>query len=71
MIGKFKVETTKNIIVEELFALRVKMYASKCGVDNKNKIKRISKSFSKNFKFEECKNVWMVKNIKKKVIIIF
>ena len=29
------------------------MYAFKCGVDSKNKLKGISKSESKNFKFDE------------------
>ena len=32
------------------------MYAFKCGVDSKNKLKGVSKSQSKNFKFEEYKN---------------
>ena len=31
------------------------MYAFKCGNDSKNKLKGISKSQSKNFKFEEYK----------------
>ena len=35
--------------------LRNKMYAFKCGDDNKNKLKGISKSQSKHIKFEEYK----------------
>ena len=38
------------------FCLRSKMYASKCGDDSKNKLKDISGSQSKFFKFEEYKN---------------
>ena len=32
------------------------MYAFKCGGNSKKKLKGISKSQSKNIKFEECKN---------------
>ena len=32
------------------------MYAIKCGNDSKNKLKSVSKSQSKHFKFEEYKN---------------
>ena len=31
------------------------MYAFKCGKDNKNKIKRVPKKYSKNFKFDDYK----------------
>ena len=53
VIGKFKIETPKNIWIDEFVALRSKMYAFKCGDDSKNKFKGISKSQSKNIKFEE------------------
>ena len=53
VIGKFKIETPKNIWIDEFVCLRSKMYAFKCGSDNKNKLKGISKSQSKNIKFEE------------------
>ena len=55
VIGKFKIETPKNIWIDEFVCLRSKMYAFKCGDDIKNKLKGISKSQSKNIKFEEYK----------------
>ena len=55
VIGKFKIETPKNIWIDEFVCLRSKMYAFKCGDDSKNKLKGISKSQSKNIKFEEYK----------------
>ena len=56
VIGKFKIETPKNIWIDKFIALRSKMYAFKCGDDSKNKLKGISKSQSKNIKFEEYYN---------------
>ena len=55
VIGKFKIETPKNIWIDEFICLRSKMYAFKCGNDSKNKLKGVSKSQSKNLKFEEYK----------------
>ena len=55
VIGTFKIETPKNIWIDEFVCLRSKMYAFKCGGDSKNKLKGISKSQSKNIKFEEYK----------------
>ena len=55
VIGKFKIETPKNIWIDEFVCLRSKMYAFKCDGDSKNKLKGISKSQSKNIKFEEYK----------------
>ena len=55
VIGFFKIETPKNIWIDEFVCLRSKMYAFKCGDDNKNKLKGVSKSQSKNIKFEEYK----------------
>ena len=55
VLGKFKIETPKCIWVDEFVCLRSKMYAFKCGDDSKNKVKGVSKSQSKNFKFEEYK----------------
>ena len=55
VIGKFKIETPKNIWIDETICLRSKMYAFICGDDSKNKLKGISKSQSKNIKFEEYK----------------
>ena len=56
VIGKFKIETPKKIWIDEFVCLRSKMYAIRCGDDSKNKLKGVSKSQSKNFKFEEYKN---------------
>ena len=56
VIGKFKIETSKSIWIDEFVCLRSKMYAFKCGNDSKNKLKGISKSRSKNIKFEEYYN---------------
>ena len=53
MIGKFKLETPKNIWIDEFVCLRSKVYAFKCGDDSKNKMKGVSKSQSKNIKFQE------------------
>ena len=54
VLGKFKIETPKKIWIDEFICLRSKMYAFKCGDDSKNGLKGISKSQSKNIKFEEC-----------------
>ena len=50
---KFKIETSKKITTDEFLALGRKMYAYICGDESKNKIKRISKSYGKNIKFDE------------------
>ena len=56
VIGKFKIETPKNICIDEFICLRSKMNAFKCGNDSENKLKGISKSQSKLIKFEEYYN---------------
>ena len=57
VIGKFKIETPKNIWIDEFVCLRSKAYSFKCkNNENKNKIKSISKSQSKHIKFEEYYN---------------
>ena len=56
IIGKFKIKTPKNIWIDEFVCLRSKMYAFKCGDDSKTKLKGISKSQSKNIKFDEYYN---------------
>ena len=56
VLGKFKKETPKNVCIDEFVCLISKMYAFKCGDDSKNKLKGISKSQSKNNKFEEFYN---------------
>ena len=55
VIGKFKLETPKNVWIDEIVRLRSKMYAFKCGNCSKNKLKGISESQPKNIKFEEYK----------------
>ena len=55
VVGKFKMETPENIWIDEFVALSSKCYAFKCGNDSKNKLKGISKSYSKNIKFDEYK----------------
>ena len=58
VIGKFKIETPKNVVINEFVCLRSKAYSFKCKDkdENKNKIKGVSKSQSKHIKFEEYYN---------------
>ena len=58
VIGKFKIETPKNIWIDEFVCLRSKAYSFKCKDkdENKNKIKGVSKSHSKHNKLEEYYN---------------
>ena len=53
--GKFKIETSKNVWINELVSLRRKMYAFECGDEIKNTREGISISYSKNINFEEYK----------------
>ena len=55
VIGKFKIETPKNIWIDEFIALRSKCYAFRCGDDSKNKLKSISQSYSRKNEFDEYK----------------
>ena len=55
LIGFFKVETPKNIWIDEFSCLRSKKHAFKCGDDSKNKLNGFSKSQSKHIRFEEYK----------------
>ena len=55
VLRKFKIETPKNIFIDEFIALRSKMYAFKCGDDSKSRLKGIIKAQSKIIKFEEYK----------------
>ena len=57
MIGKFKLESHKNIWIDEFVCLRSKMYAFKCGIDSRKKLKGASKSQSKHINslgFKKC-----------------
>ena len=55
VIGKFKNETPKIIWIDEFVCLRSKMYSFKCRDGSRNKLKGISKTQLKHFKFEEDK----------------
>ena len=67
VIGKFKIETLKNIWIDEFVCLRSKAYSFKCedNKEHKNKIKGISKSQSKHIKFEEYYNFLFGKEYQK------
>ena len=55
VLGKFKIETPKNIYIDEFVCLRSKAYSFKCNnkIENKNKLKGITKTQTKNIKFNE------------------
>ena len=59
VIGEFKIETPKNIWIVEIVCLRSKAYSFKCkdNIESENKLKGLSKSQSKNIKFEEFKKI--------------
>ena len=56
VVGKFKIETPENIWIDEFVALGSKCSAFKCGDNSKNKLKGISKSYSRKIKFDEYYN---------------
>ena len=58
VIGKFKIETPKNIWIDEFVCLRSKAHSFKCkdNIESKNEKKGISKSQSKHINFEEYYN---------------
>ena len=56
VIGKFKIETPKNIWIDDFVCLRTKMYSFKCGDDSKIELNGVSKSQSKHIQFEEYYN---------------
>ena len=55
VIGQFEIETPKNIWIDDFVCLRSKICSFKCGHDIQNKLKGISKSQTKLFKFEDYK----------------
>ena len=67
VVDKFKIETPKNIWIDEFVCLRSKAYSFICkdNKKNKNKIKGISKSQSKHIKFEEYKKCLFGKEYQK------
>ena len=81
VLGRFKIETPKKIWIDEFICLRSKMYAFECGGDSKNKLKGISKSQSKNIKFEDYKkcldgeeyqreyNIYIIRSINHEMVL--
>ena len=55
VLGKFKIESPKNIWIDEFICLRSRAYSIKCGDESKNDLKGVSKSQSKHIKIEEHK----------------
>ena len=55
VIGKFKIETPKIFRINGFVCLRSKMFSFNSGDDSRNKIEGVSKSYSKNIKFEKYK----------------
>ena len=56
-IRKFKTETPENIRIDESVCLRSKMYAFKCGDDNKNKLKVFLNLSQNILSLKDIKNV--------------
>ena len=52
-VGKFEIETPSNVWIDEFVCLRSKAYSYKYGKSTITKLKGISKSQTKKFKFEE------------------
>ena len=69
VVDKFKIETPKNIWIEEFVCFRSKAFSFKCNDNNENKkkIKGISESQSKHIKYEECKKMFIWGRIPKKM----
>ena len=63
VVGKYKIETPKNIIIDEFVCLRSKAYSFRCKDDkeNKDKMKGFSKSQSKHINFEDYYNCFFGK----------
>ena len=55
VIGKFHIQTPKNVRIDEFVCLRSKMFSFKSGDDIENKLKCIFKTQPKHIKFEEFK----------------
>ena len=53
VVCKFKIETLKNIWIDDFVASRSKAYSFKFNDENTNQLKGISLSQSKNVKYEE------------------
>ena len=55
--GIFKIENPKIIWIDEFICLRRELYAVKCGIDGRNKLKGICKSESKISNLRKVKSV--------------
>ena len=51
----YKIDTPKNIWIDEFIFLRSKMHAFKCEDHSKSKLKDVSKSYSENVEFYDYK----------------
>ena len=73
VIGKFKIETPKNIWIDEFVCLRSKAYSFKCNDndENKNETKGILNLNQNTLKLKNIKIVWMERNIKGNAKIMF
>ena len=70
VVAKFENGTPKKIWIDEFVALRNKACSFNCIDKNTNKLKGISKSQPKQFKFEEYYNGLFVGEYQKNLIII-
>ena len=52
-MGKFRIETPENVLIDEFICIGSRAFSLKCGIDNKNTLKGISKSQSKTIKLEK------------------
>ena len=68
VIGKFKIESPKNISIDKFVCLRSKMYSFDCG-DDKKKLKGIFKSQTTHINFGEYKKCLDGENYRKECII--
>ena len=53
VVGRFKIETPKNVFIDEFISLGNEAFSFKCGSNDTNKMKGISKGQSKSINFEE------------------
>ena len=55
IVGGFKIETPKNIWIDDFTALRSEAYSFQCNDKNTNKLRGISEALSKHIKSDEYK----------------
>ena len=72
VIGKFKIETPKNVFIDEFVCLRSKAYSFKCqdNIESKNKIKAFQNLNQNILNLKNITIVYLVENIKRNVTII-